>query len=34
MGLVIMAAPASVRHWAAFGKWLPKACKDKWNLIW
>jgi putative oxidoreductase len=34
MGLAIMAAPASVRHWAAFGKWLPQALKKKFNLIW
>jgi len=34
MGLVIIAAPASVRHWAAFGKWLPQAWKDKLNLVW
>lgn len=34
MGLVIIAAPASVRHWAAFGKWLPQVWKDKLDLIW
>ena len=34
MGLVIIAAPASVRHWAAFGKWLPQAAKEKFNLVW
>jgi len=34
MGLVIMAAPASVRHWASVGKWLPQAWKDKLNLVW
>jgi uncharacterized membrane protein YphA (DoxX/SURF4 family) len=34
MGLVIVVAPASVRHWAGFGKWLPQAWKEKWNLVW
>ncbi len=34
MGLVIMVAPAAVRHWAAFGTWLPQAWKEKWNLVW
>ena len=34
MGLVIMAAPASVRHWASFGRWLPQALKEKFNLVW
>jgi uncharacterized membrane protein YphA (DoxX/SURF4 family) len=34
MGLVIMAAPASVRHWASFGKWLPPTLKEKFNLVW
>lgn len=34
MGLVIMAAPASVRHWAAFGKWLTQTWQEKLNLVW
>jgi hypothetical protein len=34
MGLAIMAAPASVRNWAAFGKWLPQTLKEKLDLVW
>lgn len=34
MGIVIMAAPASARHWASFGTLLPKAWKEKLNLVW
>jgi len=34
MGLVIMAAPASARHWASLARWVPQSWKDKLNLVW
>ena len=32
--LIILFAPDGTRHWAAFGKWLPQALKEKFNLVW
>lgn len=34
LSLVVTYAPSRTRHWAAFGKWLPQAWKDKLKLIW
>jgi uncharacterized membrane protein YphA (DoxX/SURF4 family) len=34
MGIIIMAAPASARHWASLARWLPQSWKDKFNLVW
>jgi hypothetical protein len=34
MGIVIVAAPLSARHWAGLGKWLPQEWKDKLHLVW
>jgi uncharacterized membrane protein YphA (DoxX/SURF4 family) len=34
MGLVIMAAPVSARHWASLARWVPQSWKDKLRLVW
>jgi putative oxidoreductase len=34
MGLVIMAAPASARHWASLAAWASQTWKDKLRLVW
>ncbi len=34
MALMIMFAPVQSRHWASFGKWLPRPWKDKFDLVW
>ena len=34
MGLVIMTAPASARHWVSLARWAPQSWKDKLNLVW
>ena len=34
MGLVIMAAPASARHWASLARWAPQPWKDKLRFVW
>ena len=34
MGLVIMAAPVSARHWVSLARWVPQSRKDKINLVW
>ena len=32
--LVVVMAPMKSRHWAALGKYLPPAWKEKLNLVW
>jgi uncharacterized membrane protein YphA (DoxX/SURF4 family) len=32
--LVVMMAPLKTRHWAALGKYLPAAWKEKLHLVW
>jgi uncharacterized membrane protein YphA (DoxX/SURF4 family) len=34
MGLVIIAAPTSVRHWASLVGWAPQPWKDKLRFVW
>jgi uncharacterized membrane protein YphA (DoxX/SURF4 family) len=34
MGLVIMAAPASVRHWGSLARLVSPLWKDKLNMVW
>jgi uncharacterized membrane protein YphA (DoxX/SURF4 family) len=32
--LVVVMAPLKTRHWAALGKYLPTAWKEKFHLVW